>query len=71
MGPPHRSGTSWAQQCTFKSGPEALLCPASTLEAMLAYARSLKYTQGGISPLTLTPCDFFQAIRGRTLWLLG
>lgn len=59
----------WAQFCQYKSegsthGP---LCPEDVRKAMLT-----SWVKRGYElPLTLTPCDLWKHLRGRTLYLMG
>lgn len=64
-----RKGTNKTDFCLFKS-QHPKICPPSTLKSMEQYAATLR-KESSYGPMELTPCDFVESFKGRTLWLLG
>ncbi|KAL4438162.1 hypothetical protein ABPG77_010523 [Micractinium sp. CCAP 211/92] len=60
-----RNTSVWGQFCQYRgSGP---VCPDSVRQELLA-----AWVERGYElPLTLTPCDFWRHIKGRTLYMMG
>lgn len=68
-----KAGGLWADFCSFKPLGKSRfydmqLCPSKTVQAVVQGA----LTQDNAADLlTLTPCDLWPQLRGRTTWILG
>jgi hypothetical protein len=68
-----KAGGLWADFCSFKPLGKSRfydmqLCPSKTVQAVVQGALA---QDNAADLLTLTPCDLWPHLRGRTTWIIG
>ncbi|KAK9868045.1 hypothetical protein WJX84_001376 [Apatococcus fuscideae] len=68
-----KADRTWAQTCQFLGQGSACTPEAQDdfLGHLLGHGQGDRETNAFADMLTMTPCDLFPYLRGRTLWLLG